>query len=372
MEKLSSQDMRDILLVGAGVLDCHQVDDLRATTLSHLEKTFSSESGNFFIDRESSGELDLDRVVSLGIGSGYLKKFREYYHSLDPFMAAYPSQDKVLTMEQVTSYCSLLESEYYNDFLSPQSIHHEMVIRLRSGARLLGQVAIFRPSKRPDYSAREIAKAKLLAPYLSAALEKALVSAQFKVQQSIASFVAQDLAHRGVIVLDDSMETIFHNHKASEVMAFYLQEKGPWGESGPPLPDEVRRCCLEFREAARKKSAPETERRILSLSGQTEGPNLKVQLRRLDHLEESPLLLVLMEFDELAATSSARLKGKGVSRRETEVIDLLCQGLTNVEIAERLFISQYTVESHITSIYRKMGVKNRASLIHQLVSPTPL
>lgn len=372
MENMSSQDMRDILLIGATALDCQQVDELREATLHHLEKIFSSESGNFFIDRESSGELDLDRVVSFGIEPGYLQQFREYYHSLDPFLVPYLPPDEVLTVEQVTSYRSLVESEYYNDFLSPQSIHHEMIFILRSRTRPLGVLALFRPSQQPSYSAREVAKAKLLAPYLSAALEKTVVADQFHISQSIVSFVAEDLAHRGVVVLDDSLKTIFHNDKAAEVMAFYFREEGPWSESGSPLPQEVSQCCLELREAAGRKTDPKTHKRTLSLAGQAGGPDLRVQLRRIDHLEQSPLLLVLMEFDELTATNSGRLKGKGISRREAEVVDLLCQGLTNIEIAERLFISQHTVESHLKSIYRKTEVKNRSSLIRQLISPTPL
>lgn len=49
----------------------------------------------------------------------------------------------------------------------------------------------------------------------------------------------------------------------------------------------------------------------------------------------------------------------GLSDREREVLRGVCDGHTNEEIAGRLFVSEKTVKSHLTSIYRKLGVTNR-------------
>jgi DNA-binding CsgD family transcriptional regulator len=49
-----------------------------------------------------------------------------------------------------------------------------------------------------------------------------------------------------------------------------------------------------------------------------------------------------------------------LSRRETEVLRLLGEGLSNREIAERLFISPKTAEHHVSRIYAKLGVSTRA------------
>lgn len=53
------------------------------------------------------------------------------------------------------------------------------------------------------------------------------------------------------------------------------------------------------------------------------------------------------------------LSGHDLSRREREVLDLLCQHYMNAEIADRLYISERTVENHVSSILDKLGVGNR-------------
>ena len=54
---------------------------------------------------------------------------------------------------------------------------------------------------------------------------------------------------------------------------------------------------------------------------------------------------------------------KGLSNRETEVAELLTQGLPNKEIANRLFVTEKTVKFHLTNVYKKMNVKSRSQLI---------
>jgi DNA-binding NarL/FixJ family response regulator len=43
------------------------------------------------------------------------------------------------------------------------------------------------------------------------------------------------------------------------------------------------------------------------------------------------------------------------------VLQLVAQGISNADIAERLFLSPRTVKSHVANIYNKLGVDNRAA-----------
>jgi len=60
--------------------------------------------------------------------------------------------------------------------------------------------------------------------------------------------------------------------------------------------------------------------------------------------------------------SPEALSDAGVSEREAEVLELVAQRATNAEIAARLFVSVRTVESHVSSLLRKLGAADRREL----------
>ena len=49
--------------------------------------------------------------------------------------------------------------------------------------------------------------------------------------------------------------------------------------------------------------------------------------------------------------------------RETEILKLICLGLSNTEISEKLFLSLRTIEGHKSNLIRKTGVRNSVSLV---------
>jgi two-component system, NarL family, response regulator LiaR len=61
--------------------------------------------------------------------------------------------------------------------------------------------------------------------------------------------------------------------------------------------------------------------------------------------------------------NSAALEKLNISKRELEVLELMSHGLSNHEIAERLFVSLSTIKTHSRNIFDKMGVARRTQAI---------
>jgi DNA-binding CsgD family transcriptional regulator len=65
------------------------------------------------------------------------------------------------------------------------------------------------------------------------------------------------------------------------------------------------------------------------------------------------------------ALDAAKLSQLGITRREHEVLELIAQGLSNREIAERLFLSENTVKTHSSRLFDKLGVNRRVQAVQK-------
>jgi DNA-binding CsgD family transcriptional regulator len=70
--------------------------------------------------------------------------------------------------------------------------------------------------------------------------------------------------------------------------------------------------------------------------------------------------IVRLDAIAIPATETNSVAPGGLTPRELEVIRLVAQGLTDADVADRLFISPRTVSQHLRSIYGKLDVSSRA------------
>ena len=71
------------------------------------------------------------------------------------------------------------------------------------------------------------------------------------------------------------------------------------------------------------------------------------------------MLTEVRKIDEKAAREEDRL----VTKREEEVLQLIADGCSTPEVAERLYISQKTVKNHLASIYEKLNARDRTQAV---------
>lgn len=81
------------------------------------------------------------------------------------------------------------------------------------------------------------------------------------------------------------------------------------------------------------------------------------------YFSQKLLTNIIMNISVQQGKVYAKKEDVHLTRRELEVLEMICMGLTNQEIADKLFISMRTVEGHKTSLINKTGVKNSISLV---------
>lgn len=371
LKGLATQDLMEVLLVSRTALECNTADGLIRELLRHLEGIFKTGSSNFFFTRHLAQALNLDRAITRGIDDKFITQFREYYHRLDPFLKGLPlPRTTLLTTEQLISFKDLTRCEYYNDFLKPQSIHYQMSIFLKSEQRLLGVLSLFRPQNARDFSSLEKAKAGLMAPYLAGALEKSMISHKMIERKSFIDSIVTTLPYKGIMVMDASLDPIYQDENAVRIISNLNRARKPGETSFKPLPDEIYLSCKDLLSFTQQENTSEPREHQFDLALPGGEQKVSVHLRLIKQRGKNPLLLLCLDPEERLLSLTKGSNKYGLTGREIEVVSLLSEGLTNKQIGKELFISEYTVENHLRSIYRKMGVKNRTSLVHRLIQQT--
>lgn len=84
--------------------------------------------------------------------------------------------------------------------------------------------------------------------------------------------------------------------------------------------------------------------------------------QKADHPDVAHVLTLVGDNVALAAAAPYAIERSvlQLSPREKEVLALVAQGLSNLEIGQALFISHVTVKVHVRHIFEKLGVKSRA------------
>ena len=80
-------------------------------------------------------------------------------------------------------------------------------------------------------------------------------------------------------------------------------------------------------------------------------------------VEKSVLVKELSE--EALQKIEKQIQQLGISSREMEVLQLMANGLSNQEIADRLFVSLHTIKTHSSNLFEKLDVKRRTQAIEK-------
>jgi len=376
MEALRSQDFKNILDIITMIGSCLDKDIFRQKLFDSLLKIFHMESSIFFLADENSKLTDF---MGENVDNKYVREYVNYYHKNDPFrlfQGGFPGY-RVVRLQQLVSYSSFLDTEYYNDFLRPQEIYYKTVIYLRSGAELIGIIGLFRPKGFGDFSEIDIRMMKILTPYLCHALKNIEIFRRIQLENSIFKMIDQD-SSSGLIILNDCIGLVHMNQRAKEFLKILAGSYNGHRESSngegsyPYIPYILKEDCCHLREQMKNNSfdiIPLPIRRILKLD---EHRKYSIRSKTLPK-EMSPenRVFYIVKIDELTHEENLNIGSLendfGLTKRESEILVNAFNALKNSEIAEKFFISEITVKKHLEHIFEKIGVNSRTALIRKIL-----
>jgi len=376
MELLRSQDFKDILSIMKVIGSYLDKDIFRQKLLDSFLRIFHMENSIFFLADENSKLTD---ITGKNIDEKYTRDFVNYYHRDDPFRLIQGRfhGNKIISLENLVSYSSFQDTEYYNDFLRPQKIYYKTVIYLKSGTELLGIIGLFRPKGFGNFSEKDIRMMEILTPYLCQALKNIDVFRRTQLENSIFKMVDQD-SFSGLMILNDSMGLVYVNKWAKdfcEILAgSHNGHPEPSNGEGdyPFIPHLITKDCYHLRDQIKSNSfdiIPLPICRILELSEYRKYSLCSQILTK--EMSMANRVFYMVKIDELARRVTLNMgaleRNFGLTKREIEILVNIFNGLRNAEIAEKLFISEITVKKHLQHIFEKIGVNSRTTLFRKIV-----
>lgn len=368
MTRPKSLDVGTILNIIECANTCPNIDSLRKPIMEMLSQTVPAEGVMFLLSDSECLNVDGSNIVSLGFDQD-LQEQLPRYRLLNPFYT-YENPDRyVVTIDDLMPYSEWEKHPFYNYFCRPLGIYHKMVLYLKKGPRNYGVICLSRPKQELAFSFAEKQICNVIAQLVSKAMSNiGLIS-------EVAPYANQlqktnGHSSTGILLLDRDFNVIGCNSKWQEYSHLLnqrqLERSNGKNNHNMQLPAEVMQHCLVLKELFKggKRITPVSLQEHVFIK-QIGWLHIECQLIWLTHNHTSkPCILVSLSslFEEYNTARAAVKEKYQLTDREMDIIEHLPRGFSNSEISQKLFISQVTVETHLRHIFKKTGVKNRASL----------
>jgi DNA-binding CsgD family transcriptional regulator len=245
----------------------------------------------------------------------------------------------------------------YDEFLKPLGYEYELGSLFVDGS-LWGGGSLTREAGDADFSGREVALMERVAPYVGAGLKSAALRVQ-----ATAEPVTDEAP--GVLTLDRTGHVVSSTPSAERWLRDLEDLHPAWREGALPVPVRM------IREVLRQALNPRSDRDLALV------PRVRVRGRSGQWLALYGSLtepfagrpsetVVVVEPAKPAEVAWLTVVAYGLSPREEEVVKLVVRGLSNREISRTLYISENTVQRHLSNVFEKVGVRSRNSLLQRL------
>jgi DNA-binding CsgD family transcriptional regulator len=254
---------------------------------------------------------------------------------------------------------SIQSSVRYREVIGPLGLMYEARSVSTMGGDLWGAMDLAREHGRPDFSAREVTLLRRIAPHLGAGLKAAVLRSQ-------ASAEANSDRALGVLMLDSRGRVLHHTTGAERLLAD-LGSLGPGWQEGDGLPAAVWAVIGALRRALKAETERDRESvpRVCVRARSGRWLTLQASLSE-SHLGSQGEIVLIIEPAGPKEMAWLNTAAYGLSPREREIVDLIVRGLPSKQIAASLYVTEDTVQKHLSKIFEKVGVRSRLALVKRL------
>ncbi len=235
-----------------------------------------------------------------------------------------------------------LASWRWRNLLEPRGFDDSLDAVLRRGSTVWGAVSLLHSSESRPYTRRDLQFIAKLSEILATGTQLGLLRSE-----ADAATAAEVPA---VVIVTSDLEAATTTANAGQWLAD-LPDIGPYRPDRLPMPVQV----IALRAVA---AGGEASTVVRSASGRW----LRVSGSRLADADEVRVAVVV-EAATPQQLAPLRLAAFGLTPREREVVQQVLLGRSTREMADALFISEYTVQDRLKAIFEKMGIRSRRELV---------
>jgi DNA-binding CsgD family transcriptional regulator/PAS domain-containing protein len=326
-----------------------------ALTIDEVERAFidvASEviacggRGLYRVDADTGAVLGVNAKVEVD----FLGDYEAYGRQDDPVLQFVVQQNRPIDSSRVVPKAQW-ESSGARTALQVGGYYHSLEAPVVISGVLYGTMNFARSDGQPAFSDVDLASARVVGEQLGLASERAL---RYQATGQRATMLEQilDRMPQALVVTDLDARVIFQNRASRNGTPHAGGTAGSLGLVG----EAVAEAMNEFRRLGKRVytrivSDDDNQRQVV------------VKSVRLPGDETAAMTLVY----ECPDSTVQRLPAWAVlSKREQEIAELVSQGLTNKQIAERAFVSENTVKQHLKRVFAKTDVRNRAELMQRI------
>jgi len=252
--------------------------------------------------------------------------------------------------------------QYLND--SGMDYGDELRTAFVANRRLWGSIALIRARREPAFTQSHVNLMRRLSPHVGAAMQSAVLQAIARQNEGESGAPA----HRepGMMILGPKNELEYFTPAAQMWLSEIGMDLSKW-PSPSALPAPVMQAVAALSRAlSMTTESDEVLIPQIPVCGRS-GLWLTIQASQMIATSGGAYRTLIMLEPAVPRTLHAiQTAAFGMTPQEEAVVQLVAQGASTQQIAETLYISPYTVQDYLKSVFDKVGVRSRRELVKQL------